>query len=256
MSDPAPDKRTVILPQNFVAQLVRGFTYPLRGLGFIRRHRLWALAGVAIGVNIAVFAALAAASVYFAEPWLAQAEAWVAQSFVSFLSGVVYWAGLVLLLIIDAVLLVLLGQAIASPFLDALSERIESIAIGRAPKPTSFLAVVRSLIMGVVDLFWAVVFLVGISLLGLIVPPLAPFIGFLFGALLLAQEFVGLAMTRKLQGYLRRWQVVWRNRWLSLGFGAATMLLLVVPGVNLILLPLAAAGGTLLYTDLEAAERL
>ncbi|MEO0593615.1 MAG: hypothetical protein AAFZ38_08550, partial [Myxococcota bacterium] len=47
-----------------------------------------------------------------------------------------------------------------------------------------------------------------------------------------------------------------RNRWLSLGFGSSSMLLLFVPGLNLILLPLAAVGGTLAFCDLYRAERL
>ena len=70
------------------------------------------------------------------------------------------------------------------------------------------------------------------------------------------QEFVGLPLARQLVGYRRRWGVVWDNRWLAAGFGSAVAVLFIVPGLNLVLLPLAAVGGTLLYCDLKTAGRL
>ena len=39
------------------------------------------------------------------------------------------------------------------------------------------------------------------------------------------------------------------------GFGTAAMALLFVPGLNLVLLPLASVGGTLAYCDLKRAGR-
>ncbi|MEM6733160.1 MAG: EI24 domain-containing protein, partial [Myxococcota bacterium] len=73
---------------------------------------------------------------------------------------------------------------------------------------------------------------------------------FAFSALLLSVEFVGLSLTRRFVNYRGRWRIIWDNKGLSLGFGSASMLLLLVPGLNLILLPLAAVGGTLAYCDL------
>ena len=79
---------------------------------------------------------------------------------------------------------------------------------------------------------------------------------FAFTALLLAQEFVTLPMTRKFISYRPRWRGIWNNKWPSFGFGMAAMALMLIPGINLVLLPLAAVGGTLLYCDLEAAGSL
>ena len=81
-------------------------------------------------------------------------------------------------------------------------------------------------------------------------------ISFGFSALLLAHEFMGLPLTRQLVSYRERWSHVWRHKWLAVGMGTSTMLLLAIPGINLVLLPLASVGGTLMYCDLREAGRV
>ena len=81
-------------------------------------------------------------------------------------------------------------------------------------------------------------------------------LGFCFAALLFAAQFGGWSLTRYFISFPGRWRVVWRNKSLGFGLGVATMVLMLVPLLNLVLLPLAAVGGTLLYCDLRAANRL
>ena len=123
----------------------------------------------------------------------------------------------------------------------------EPFGIGRAIKTVS---------VAIGDLVWGVFFLVMVNgpliLLGF-VPVLgtavAALVSFGFSALLLSHEFMGLPLTRQLVSYRERWSHVWRHKWLALGMGSSTMLMLAIPGVNLVLLPLAAVGGTLMYCD-------
>lgn len=248
--------------------MLRGAGYPLDALAFIRRHDLWRLTAVAIAVNVALFIALLVASIVLVLPWVNESlDALVvwSQSFemavIVWLAKVIVWIGYIVavlaLLAGSSLILLLVGQAVASPFLDLLSERVENIVFKTPGDGLSIKNVATSLVFSVSDLIWNVLFLalihIPIFFIGLIpaigtVPASAA--SFLFSALLLGVEFVGMPMTRFFVPYRQRWGHLWREKWLSLGFGTSTMLLLVVPGLNLVLLPLAAVGGTLAYCDL------
>ncbi|MBI3178624.1 MAG: EI24 domain-containing protein [Deltaproteobacteria bacterium] len=259
------------LPSGTAGQVSAGLAYPLRGLGFISRHGLWGSAAIPIIVNAALFAALVAATVWLVVPrlealdqYLSPAtDAWaITKGLLSALSWLIWIAAIILLLTVDSIVLLMIGQAVASPFLDLLSEKVEAIVLGKPAPSFSMGRAVRAVLVAIADLVWALVFWALVNL-GLLLLNLLPAVGsavaaalsFCFTALLLTQEFVGLALVRQFVSYSGRFGVVWRNKWLSLGFGSTTMLLLLVPVLNLMLLPLAAAGGTLLYCDLKAAGR-
>ncbi len=259
------------LPTNSFAQLARGATYVFEALHFISKERLWRLAAAAIVVNVLLLAGLVAGSLVFALPRLEELQSTLVG--LGARSGLLYglmvlvgWLVLVLavalIVAVNALVLVLVGQAIASPFLDLLSERVEELVLGRAPYPLSVKRVVVSVVMSIKDLVAGVLLLVLVnapvflvSLIPVVGTVPAAIVSFCFSAWLLAHEFVGLSLVRHLASYSARWGVIRRSKLLSLGFGSAAMGLLVVPGLNLILLPLAAVGGTLLYCDLEAAGR-
>jgi CysZ protein len=259
------------LPANLVAQAFRGLAYPIEGLRFIRQHRLWGMAMVPTIVNIALFILLLVATIWLAVPQLEKLDLWLApgedsggfaRGVMSALSWIVWIVAILVVVILDAILLFLLGQAVAGPFLDLLSEKVESLVLGGEPPAVSWTRSLRSIVVGLSDIVWTVIFfalvnvplaLIGLTAIGSIPAAIA---SFGFTALLLSQEFVGLSLTRQLVSYPARFKVVWGNRWLSLGFGTTSMLLLAVPVLNLLLLPIAAAGGTLLYCDLKAAGRI
>lgn len=259
------------LPANLVAQAFRGLAYPIEGLRFIRQHRLWGMAMVPTIVNIALFILLLVATIWLAVPQLERLDLWLApgedsggfaRGVMSALSWIVWIVAILVVVILDAILLFLLGQAVAGPFLDLLSEKVESLVLGGEPPAVSWTRSLRSIVVGLSDIVWTVIFfalvnvplaLIGLTAIGSIPAAIA---SFGFTALLLSQEFVGLSLTRQLVSYPARFKVVWGNRWLSLGFGTTSMLLLAVPILNLLLLPIAAAGGTLLYCDLKAAGRI
>ncbi|MEL6544213.1 MAG: EI24 domain-containing protein, partial [Myxococcota bacterium] len=260
-------------PTGRVGGFVRGLSYPLEGFAFIREHRLWGLAAVSIAVNVVLFAVVLGLAVTVAIPYVQELNAylgtWSSEGTLSALVWLVaivsyvIWALLfVLILGVSSVFVLLVGQAVASPFLDMLSEKVENIVIGTPEQPFTASIVIRSVLLALGDLFWGLVFLAAIqlpifvlSLTGVGALP-ASVMSFAFSALLLAVEFVGLALTRRFLSYRERWRVIWDNKWLSLGFGSSAMLLLLIPGLNLILLPLAAVGGTLAYCDLLRAGQI
>lgn len=260
------------LPTYFVAEVFRGLRYPFEGLAFIRRHRLWGMAVVPIIVNVVLFIILLTVTIWIAVPWLDRLEAWMTpnatsselfRGIMSVVSWIIWVAAVLLVIIVDSILLLLLGQAVASPFLDLLSEKVEVIVLGTEPEPTTVARTIRSVVVACADVIWSLTFwlLVNLPILLINFVPVigtavAAILSFCFTALLLTQEFAGLTMARQLVSYPGRFRVVWRNRWLSLGFGSTAMLMVMVPVINLVLLPLAAVGGTLLYCDLKAAGRV
>jgi CysZ protein len=260
-------RRPQPLPRGLLASLAGGFRYGLEPLGLIGRAGLWPLALAAVLVKVILVAALIAAVLTWLVPevrgLVASLDAWAAGSralaaFVAVAGGLVWVLAVGLGVAASAVIVLMVGQAVASPFLDVLSERVETLVLGTAPVPSSAGRVVASMRMAVGDLVWTLVYWVLLNLplfvLGLVAAPVSAGLGFVVSAVLLAQEFVGLALARRLVPYRRRFAIFRGHRAVALGFGAACMLLFAVPGLNLVLLPVATVGGTLLYCDLTSAR--
>jgi len=247
--------------------LVAGLGYGLEPLGFLGRAGLWPLALASVLVNVALLAGLAAAAIGWLVPEVRHVcgaiDAWAqgsaALGALAAVAGWLVWLLAVGLGIVAGALVVLMvGQTVASPFLDALSERVETLVLGTPPTPFSGRRAVAAVGAAVADLAWTLVVWVAVNvpifLLGFVAPPVAAVLSFVASALLLAQEFVGLPLARQLVPYRRRFAVFRGRRVVALGFGAACLVLFAVPGLNLVLLPLATVGGTLLYCDLESTR--
>jgi len=260
------------IPENFIGQVFKGMMYPIEAFGFLKRHSLWGMATASILINILLLGALIGGAFYFLVPYLhsttAAMMAWAGDSaFWGYLIGALSWVLWIVafpaIIVANFLVLVLVGQAVASPFLDTLSEQVENRVLGTTPEPFGIGRAIKTVSVAIGDLVWGVFFLVMVNgpliLLGFI-PVLgttvAAVVSFGFSALLLSHEFMGLPLTRQLVSYRERWSHVWRHKWLALGMGSSTMLLLVIPGINLVLLPLAAVGGTLMYCDLREAGRV
>ena len=267
-----PLETTREVPANFIAQFFRGVMYPFAAFGFLRRNRLWGMAAASIVVNVVLLVGLIWGGYTLLLPHLTGLttgmEAWAGESaFLGVLVEVLTWAlwivAMPALLMLNFLVLVLVGQAVASPFLDQLSEQVETRVLGLEPLPLTLARTLKGVSVALGDLVWGVVLLVVVNvpllLLGL-VPVLgtvaAGVLSFSFSALLLAHEFMGLPLTRQLVSYRERWSHLWKHKWLGLGMGTSVMAMLAIPGLNLVLLPLAAVGGTLMYCDLRAGGQV
>ena len=66
------------------------------------------------------------------------------------------------------------GQAVASPFLDALSERTEAIVMGEEPPPFSLARSIRGMLLAVLDLVWGLLYLAAVHVPLLIISAVVP----------------------------------------------------------------------------------
>ena len=152
------------------------------------------------------------------------------------------------------------ANLIAAPFNGWLAERVEQIAANEAaaplpPAPRFYwqdLAKVpfTELRRVLHYLAWLIPLLI-LSVLPLS-SVIAPVLWALYGAWMLAQEYASYPLERR--GLSLRQQRRWlRQHWpLTLGFGAMTLVLTLIPVVNFLAMPAAVIGATLLWRQVPA----
>ncbi|MEN8182971.1 MAG: EI24 domain-containing protein, partial [Myxococcota bacterium] len=196
----------------------------------------------------------------FASGWmpLLEADAWWKWLFVGPLKLLFWLVGWVLFLGLAGALLVgalLLASLLASPFLEALSRRVEALVTGRVEEigDGGWLAPLREGGRSMLEEARRLAFFVGVQLgllgFGLLVPGgqvVAPPAMTLVAVLFLPLDYASYALDRRRLSFRdkRRW-VVERGP-LMLGYGAAAFLTCLVPGLNLLAMPVLVIGGTLL----------
>ncbi len=231
----------------------RGLSYPFRGLAFLaRRRELWKYAAGAFALNVLLFTA-GAVLLWIALPDLVRAITpertweWVKPV----LSCLLALVALVLALF----LFTLVGNLVAGPFLDAMTERMLGL-LGETLPPSRGWA--NALGRALLNQFLKLLLFGGIQALLLVLlltpaailhPPLAGFLTVLF----LALEFADYPLDARRVPVPARIAWVFRHARPALGFGAACLGLSLVPFLLYFLLPSAVAGGVLLVRDIDAA---
>ena len=259
---------------NPISEFFRGFKYPFRAFTYLGQHKLWSLAKYPIVLNIVILIGVVAGATMLLWPFLTDLTAsitaslggwswfaWLGQALAQFISFVLWVLLFPASLALGFLTLVLIGQAVASPFLDTLSQKVEIKEIATPEMPLSAGSVARSVAIALADLFWGILVL-AVTHIPLFIIGLIPGLGTTVAGLgsffvtnwLLAHEFVGLPLSRREVGYWARWRLVWQYRWRTLGLGAAAAMLLWIPGINIVLLPLATVGGTLLFCELAESS--
>jgi CysZ protein len=158
----------------------------------------------------------------------------------------VAFVGLLLVLFFS---FVFVGTALAAPFLEILSARVEEVVQGaRAPlRPPQGL---REFVRVVGHTILLLVFWLGLLLLSFL-PGLGHMLWLVGSWLLLAYNFAAFALERRRWSFREQWRRLLRAWAATLGFGAAVFVLLLLPLLGLVLLPTAAVGGTLLVLEIE-----
>jgi len=243
-----------LLTDNPLTNFSRGFFYPFRGGKFLSRQpRLWKYVLIPFAINLLVFSL----AVYFGLNFFSDTvvgmipggDAW-------------YWVILYYLLWVVAVLLTMVlvffsftvvGNLIASPFNDLLSERTEEAVRGRAEGvPFSWGGVGRILLEEAKKMLVFVVLMLLLLLLNLIPGVgtlLYSVLSFLLTAFFLVIEYTGYVFGRKGQRFADQRRFVRGRRFLAFGFGVGVLCLLAIPLLQFFCIPLGVVGATLLWCD-------
>ncbi|TYO99897.1 CysZ protein [Geothermobacter ehrlichii] len=251
-----------LLRDNPLSRFARGFFYPFRGGRFLlKTPRLWQYVLIPFLINTLVFSLAVWLGLDFfdtrIESMIPSGEGW-------------YWLLLYYLLWVVAVLLTailvffsftVVGNLIASPFNEILSERTEALVTGRAVSVRFSLREAWRVLVD--ESRKMLLFVIGMGLLLLL--NLIPGFGTLVYSILsffltvyfLVIEYTGYVFSRKGQGFSEQRRFLRGRRFLALGFGVGVLCLLAIPFLQFFAIPLGVVGATLLWCDCrqEAADR-
>jgi CysZ protein len=87
--------------------------------------------------------------------------------------------------------------------------------------------------------------------LGLAFPPVGAPVGVVVAIFLGGLDFFDIPLSTRGLRLRKKLGVIWRNKSLALGFGAAAYLMLLIPVINMLALPIGVIGATLLIDALE-----
>jgi uncharacterized protein involved in cysteine biosynthesis len=237
------------IPGSVPGRLAAGLGLPFRGLGYlVERPALWkyallplllTFAGLATGLAVAAPLSGAILGSLWGESTGLLAIAW--------------WltrAAVYLVLVYLAA--VALPVAISAPFADRLSARVEALEIGAAGEGGLARAAAEAWLGVAHAMVRLVVLLLGHAILlpSLMLPFVYPALAFAWTARWTAVEYLDLPMARNLHRLREVRSALAAVRPLGAGFGAVLAALFLLPFANLLIVPIGAVAGTLLYCDL------
>jgi len=247
-----------------------GMTYPLRGARFVfRTHpvlmRYWL---VPIVVTVAAFAGLVSVLVQYhteivASVWQPTQSPGVLGWLTRTLHSMLDWLLAIVIFALGGFAILLGSSVLAAPFNEALSGAVERIQ-GSLPSNTGSVAstladILRSVGMELGKLLVLGAIMLPLLILNVVLPPvggpLLVIVGPLISVTYVAIDYTDWPAARRGVDLRGRLLLLRHHPRPLLGFGIAAWALLFVPGLNLLLMPAAVAGGTLLYLDLEVWVR-
>lgn len=246
--------------RNFVVNFSRGFFAPFRSVRILRRNpRLIQYIVIPFLINTLVFSGVVYLGLDFfgstVVEYIPQGEAW-------------YWSVLYWLLWVVAVLLTtvlvffsftVVGNLLASPFNDLLSERTEEVLSG-AVNDDEFALGQFFRDAGQTILMEAKKMSIFVVVMVLILPlNLLPGVGNSLYTVLavsltlffLCFEYLGFVLVRKRQFFSEQKNYIFARKFLMLGFSCGVMAILAIPFFQLFCIPLAVIGATRLWCEEE-----
>ncbi len=245
-----------------VSGFIRGFSYPLRAAGFFTRHPvLLKYLALPFLINLTVFSV----TVYFGlglfqgmlETYAPGTDVWYGV----LLYYLAWTVALLLTTVIVFFSFTVIGNLIASPFNELLSERTEIIrsgpladerfTLGRFWQEAKYAVVVECkkilVFSACMLLLFGINFVPGIG--PLIYAVLAPALTLFF----LVVEYMAFVLMRKKMNFKEQRRYIFQRPLLMLGFSCGVFCLLAVPFVQFFCIPLAVVAATLLWCDSPAA---
>lgn len=236
--------------------IARGPNYLLRGFSLIREPGLRGVVALPLAINVIVVAGLLW---LFGSQWSVWLDAWLAglPEWLAWLETLLWWLGFLLAILLFCYAFTLLANLIAGPFNGLLSARVERHLTGH--DPASGMTLLGEIADGTagelrrLGFYLGRILLLGIASLILLFIPvvngLLPLIWFAFGAYMLAFEYLDAPMGNRGLPFAEKRRLLAQRRSLNLGFGAAATLATALPLVNLVVMPAAVAGATVLWLE-------
>lgn len=240
----------------FPLRVVRGALYMLGGLARLLTDRSMRRLAVA---PILISAFVLAAFVWATFSYYDELAGWLFDT-----SGVTGWlaqaATFLVMLVLGFVLVMVLLPVVTGPFTDVISERTEALELGKDPDISfslkGFAKEVGVAIGHALKNLFLFVVLSGVALILGLIPIVGPIavivVQLLIMAFFASLEFLDAVANRRQYTFAQKVHVISENRALYAGFGLAAGGLLLVPLLNVVVIPAAVLAGTRLFLHLEA----
>lgn len=230
-----------------------GMLYMLRGIRHLFTHGLKRFIILPMTLNFILFIGL----FYFTYHYLFSYTSYYLDklpSWLSFLSGLFFIIFIICFFLLFLSMFTVFFNVIAAPFNGLLAEKTQ-ILLYDSPTPSQPFSkmAIRSIKRQGQFLRYYLVRLLGICLLFFVpfIQPIYPLLWFFFSAWMLSIQYQDFAMDNNLISFKDMQQNVKNNKLLSLGFGAFINLASFVPVLNILIMPAAVIGSTMLYCEVN-----
>lgn len=252
-----------LVGKNPISSFSRGIASPYLAGRFILGHKkLIKYIFIPFVINLVVFCI----AVYFGlglfdkivTHYIPQENAW----FWSLLGYFLWGVAVVLTAILVFFSFAVVGNLIASPFNDILSERTEEILTGQCDdEPFKLKAFIQDARRTFIDegkkiLFFVfgMVLLLLLNLIPVFGSLLYPVLSFLLTTFFLAVEYTGYIFSRKRLTYKDQRRFIFSRPALFFGFGTGLLCLLAIPFLQFLCIPLGVVGAMQLYAELNGTN--
>lgn len=235
-----------------LTDFTRGYRYGLRGLSWLGRRDVRGLVIVPLLINVVIFSAGMVWLVGAVEGLQLMLTGWL-PDWLDWLSWLLWPLALAAVLVIVWSGFTMVANLIGSPFNGLLAERVQKCHrpdLVAVPLPL-WQEVVRAPLMELRKLAYFILLAVPVLLFALIpgLNVLAPVVWAAYGAWIFALEYCEYPLGNAGHGFVAVRRQLRGRRGLALGFGAGVMTMTVIPGLNLVAMPAAVIGASLMWCD-------
>ncbi len=262
-----------------IAGFTQGAGLPLRAVGFLlERPKLWLLVAIPLAFNITMFTIILVWGIGtvpdFVHGMLSDSSAALAAregflwSLLGYLVAGARWLATLflwlLVLVVVYYLFIPLSLLIAAPFNDRIAETAERACgfdivddrpLVKMVLSEALYAVVceAKRLALIVSVF---IFLLPLNFLPVVGNVVYFVLSFTWACWCGALEFTGYAADRRHMGLRRKLAILRANLAPCMGFGLATVMLMMIPFLNVLMVPVGAVGGTLLFGMIRKSGRI
>ncbi len=236
--------------------LIKGGHYLVEGLSLINQPSIRPHALIPLAINVLIFFAVTVAGILWLPDWI-NGKISVLSENLAWLSWILWPILLTVVIIGAAFISLLLAGLIAIPFSPYLSAAVINHIEGKAvANDSNTLSLWATLAHEWTKLIYFVRLAIPLLVLSLIplVQLLASPLWLLYAAWSLALEFSDYAFEHKGYNSKQSRQIFQQRKGLAFGFGGMTLVLSMLPLVNLLMIPAAVAGATAMVCRERLAE--
>lgn len=230
-----------------------GPQYLARGFQLLRLPGIRLFVALPLAINTLIFGLLSYFAVGRFSRWINQLIDWL-PDWLGFLEWLLWPLAVILLLAIVMYLFSTIANIVAAPFNGLLAEKLEEIlsgeeVSGRETFASTLASFPRSMGRECQKLLYYALFAILTLIASFIISPLAPILWFCMNAWMMAIEYADYPMDNHKLSFKEARRRLENQRFTSFGFGAVVMVGTMIPIVNLIIMPAAVCGGTVMWLE-------